>query len=74
MFTELSAACAQRATDITFEKENGYREDMEKRGMIYIDKIDMQSFRDKARPAIERACNAFDPWVYEELQRVVAAF
>jgi hypothetical protein len=46
---------------------------MEKRGMVYIDRIDIQSFRDKARPAIERACNAFEPWVYEELQKVIAA-
>jgi tripartite ATP-independent transporter DctP family solute receptor len=74
MFVELSAACAQRATDITFEKESEYRSDMEKRGMSYIDKIDIQSFRDKARPAIERACNAFEPWVYEELQRVITQF
>jgi TRAP-type C4-dicarboxylate transport system substrate-binding protein len=71
IFDEVTAAGIQRSTDITFEMEDSYRADMEKRGMIYLD-IDFRAFREKALPAIERATKDLEPWVYEEFNNILA--
>jgi TRAP-type C4-dicarboxylate transport system substrate-binding protein len=72
VFDEVVAAGIKRATDITFEKEGAYRDEMAGKGMTYIEDVDFKAFQEKARPAIERVCKEFEPWVYEELLKIMA--
>jgi tripartite ATP-independent transporter DctP family solute receptor len=72
IFDDVVAAGIQKSTDITSEMEANYRADMEKRGMTYVDNVDFRAFREKALPAIERATQDLEPWVYEELKNILA--
>jgi TRAP-type C4-dicarboxylate transport system substrate-binding protein len=71
VFDEIMVKGIKLATDITFEKEDACRVEMEQKGMKYIENIDFRAFQEKARPAIERVCRDFEPWVLEELQKIL---
>ena len=59
----------QYGTSIEDEKDQFYLDELKKRGMEIIE-ADLQSFRDKAKPAIEEAVGNLAPGVYEEVLKL----
>jgi hypothetical protein len=57
---------------LRLKKKACMKEEMRQKGMIYIEDVDFKAFQENACPAIDRVCKDFEPWVYEELLKIIA--
>lgn len=72
LFREAMQDAADYCTKLTFESEADKRAEMEAHGMEFVE-VDVEPFKEAAAAGVQKLAEAWEPWVYEEVQSELSA-